>query len=116
MTMKEVKNNDAELCGKTLITELDEKIERYARVSHYVLITGERGTGKTTIAKKLHEQSPRAKKEFVNLNCASLTPELLESELFGYEKGAFTGATAAKMGLFEIASGGFQSASLLGQR
>ena len=106
MTMKEIKNGDAGLCGKTLMTELDEKIERYARVSHYVLITGERGTGKTTIAKRLHEKGARAKKEFVNLNCASLTPELLESELFGYEKGAFTGATAPKMGLFEIASGG----------
>lgn len=103
---KEMKNSDAGLCGKTLMAELDEKIERYARVSHYVLITGERGTGKTTIARRLHEQSARAKKEFVNLNCAALTPELLESELFGYEKGAFTGATAPKLGLFEIASGG----------
>ena len=103
---KEMKNDDAEICGRTLMAELNEKIERYARVSHYVLITGERGTGKTTIAKKLHEQSSRAKKEFVNLNCAALTPELLESELFGYEKGAFTGATAPKLGLFEIASGG----------
>jgi len=88
------------------ILEMEEKISRYARVSHYVLITGERGTGKTTIAKRLHEQSARAKKEFINLNCANLTQELLESELFGYEKGAFTGATAPKMGLFEIANGG----------
>lgn len=103
---KEAKNERAELRGKTLITELEEKIERYARVSHYVLITGERGTGKTTLAKKLHERSARACKEFVNLNCASLTAELLEAELFGYEKGAFTGATAPKAGLFEIASGG----------
>ncbi len=70
------------------------------------MITGERGTGKTTIAKRLHEQSPRSKREFVNLNCASLTGELLESELFGYEKGVFTGATAPKAGLFEAASGG----------
>ncbi len=92
--------------GKQLLSELEEKINRYARVSHYILITGERGTGKTTIAKQIHRQSPRAKKEFVNLNCASLTPELLESELFGYEKGAFTGAVAPKAGLFEIASGG----------
>ncbi len=92
--------------GKQLLSELEEKVNRYARVSHYVLITGERGTGKTTIAKQIHRQSARAKKEFVNLNCASLTPELLESELFGYEKGAFTGAAAPKAGLFEIASGG----------
>jgi transcriptional regulator with PAS, ATPase and Fis domain len=75
-------------------------------VPHYVLITGERGTGKTTIARKLHEKSTRNQREFVNLNCASLTQELLESELFGYEKGAFTGASAPKAGLFEIAGGG----------
>lgn len=92
--------------GNRLQNELDEKINRYARVSHYVLITGERGTGKTTIAKEIHCLSNRNKKEFVNLNCASLSAELLESELFGYEKGAFTGANAAKIGLFEIASGG----------
>ncbi len=97
---------NADRRGTQLISELEKKIERYAKVPHYVLITGERGTGKTTIAKRLHEQSPRAKKEFVNLNCASLTAELLESELFGYEKGAFTGANAPKMGLFEIANGG----------
>lgn len=92
--------------GAQLISELEEKIERYSRVPHYVLITGERGTGKTTIAGRLHQQSARASREFVNLNCASLTGELLEAELFGYEKGAFTGATAPKAGLFEIASGG----------
>lgn len=104
--IKQAKNERPELCGETLTAELEEKIERFARVSHYVLITGERGTGKTTVARRLHEQSERAKKEFVNLNCAALTPELLEAELFGYEKGAFTGAAAAKAGLFEIASGG----------
>jgi len=92
--------------GALLVAELEEKINRYARVPYYVLITGQRGTGKTTIARKLHEASPRASKEFINLNCASLTQELLESELFGYEKGAFTGATAPKAGLFEIANGG----------
>ena len=92
--------------GAQLMAELEEKIVRYARVSHYILITGERGSGKTTIAKRLHEQSGRAKKEFINLNCANLNKELLESELFGYEKGAFTGATAPKAGLFEIANGG----------
>lgn len=89
-----------------VIRELDAKIVRYSRVAHYVLITGERGTGKTTIAKRLHDLSPRSGKQFINLNCASLSQELLESELFGYEKGAFTGAAAAKTGLFESASGG----------
>ncbi len=95
-----------EKIGADLLSELEEKILRYSKVPHYVLITGERGTGKTTIAKRLHKESARANREFVNLNCASLTQELLEAELFGYEKGAFTGATAPKAGLFEIASGG----------
>jgi transcriptional regulator with PAS, ATPase and Fis domain len=85
---------------------LEERIALYARVPHYVLITGERGTGKTTIARKLHEQSSRSKRDFVSVNCASFTSELLESELFGYEKGAFTGAVSAKAGLFENSGGG----------
>lgn len=85
---------------------LEEKIALYARVPHYVLITGERGTGKTTIARKLHNLSPRSKREFVGVNCASFTSELLETELFGYEKGAFTGAVSAKAGLFETSGGG----------
>ncbi len=85
---------------------IDEKIVRYAQVPHYVLITGERGTGKTTIARRLHELGPRSKREFVSVNCASFNSELLESELFGYERGAFTGAIAPKAGLFEAAQGG----------
>ena len=104
--MKNFNGENLNANGNKLILELEEKIERYARVPHYVLITGERGTGKTTIARKLHEKSPRKQREFVNLNCASLSQELLESELFGYEKGAFTGAAAPKAGLFEIANGG----------
>ena len=92
--------------SNTALSILDEKIALYARVPHYVLITGERGTGKTTIARKLHEQSSRSKREFVSVNCASFTSELLESELFGYEKGAFTGAASAKAGLFETSGGG----------
>ncbi len=98
-------NNNRET-DQCLVSQLAEKIKRYARVPHYVLITGERGTGKTTVARQIHEQSARAKKEFVNLNCASLTENLLEAELFGYEKGAFTGAAAPKAGLFEVAGGG----------
>lgn len=85
---------------------LEEKIARFARVPHYVLITGERGTGKTTIAKKLHESGLRSKGDFISVNCASFTADLLESELFGYEKGAFTGAGSPKAGLFEAAVGG----------
>lgn len=83
-----------------------QKIERYARVGHHVLLTGERGTGKTTIAREIHERSPRRSKQFVSLNCATLKEELVEAELFGYEKGAFTGASQMKAGLFEAGSGG----------
>jgi len=83
-----------------------EKIERYARAQHHVLLTGERGTGKTTIARQIHDKSSRRHKQFVSLNCATLKEELVEAELFGYEKGAFTGANCAKAGLFEIGSGG----------
>lgn len=85
---------------------LNQKIERYARVNHHVLLTGERGTGKTTIARQIHDKSARRKKQFVSLNCATLKEELVEAELFGYEKGAFTGANQTKAGLFETGSGG----------
>lgn len=89
-----------------LSATLEERIIRFAAVPHYVLITGERGTGKTTIARRLHELSIRSRREFISVNCASFTSELLESELFGYERGAFTGATAPKAGLFETCNGG----------
>jgi len=71
-----------------------------------VLIQGETGSGKEVIARELHMNSPRAKKSFVKLNCAALPAELVESELFGYERGAFTGAFQRKPGIFEAANGG----------
>jgi len=71
-----------------------------------VCLLGETGTGKTHTARLIHEFSPRSKEPFVAVNCAELTPSIIESELFGYEKGAFTGATASKEGKFEAASGG----------
>ena len=86
--------------------ELTLEISRAARSNHSVLIKGESGTGKTTAATMIHEQSARSTKPFVDLNCAALPEALLESELFGYEKGAFTGAGATKKGLFESAEGG----------
>jgi transcriptional regulator with PAS, ATPase and Fis domain len=92
--------------GNSKIEALNQKIERYARVGHHVLLTGERGTGKTTIARQIHDKSTRRKKPFVSLNCATLQAELVEAELFGYEKGAFTGANCTKAGLFETGSGG----------
>jgi two-component system response regulator AtoC len=71
-----------------------------------VLIQGETGSGKEMIARELHAHSPRAKKPFFKLNCAALPSELVESELFGYERGAFTGAFQRKPGMFEMADGG----------
>jgi two-component system response regulator AtoC len=71
-----------------------------------VLIQGETGSGKEVIARELHAQSPRANKPFLKLNCAALPSELVESELFGYERGAFTGAFQKKAGMFEMADGG----------
>ncbi len=91
---------------KAKVAAQAEKIERYARTNHHVLLTGERGTGKTTIARQIHDKSSRRHKQFVSLNCATLKEELVEAELFGYEKGAFTGATCARAGLFEVGSGG----------
>ena len=71
-----------------------------------VLIQGETGTGKEVVARELHARSPRADKLFLKLNCAALPSELVESELFGYERGAFTGAVQKKIGMFEMADGG----------
>jgi len=81
-------------------------IEKVADTPSTVLITGESGTGKELIARALHQNSSRANKPFVSVNCAAIPPDLLESELFGYEKGAFTGAVTSKPGRFELADGG----------
>ena len=81
-------------------------VERVAPARSTVLVTGESGTGKELIAKAIHEASPRADNPFVVVNCSNIPSELLESELFGHTRGAFTGAVAAKKGLFEVADGG----------
>ena len=81
-------------------------VERVAPARSTVLIQGESGTGKELVAKAIHEASPRAEKPFVAVNCSNIPSELLESELFGHTKGAFTGAVASKKGLFEVADTG----------
>ncbi len=86
--------------------EVYQLIDRAADTPSTVLITGESGTGKELIARALHEHSSRKDKAFIRVNCAALPPELIESELFGYEKGAFTGAVTSKPGRFELADGG----------
>ncbi|MEQ1762510.1 MAG: sigma-54 dependent transcriptional regulator [Pyrinomonadaceae bacterium] len=81
-------------------------VERVAPARSTVLIQGESGTGKELVAKAIHEASPRADKPFVAVNCSNIPSELLESELFGHTRGAFTGAVASKKGLFEVADTG----------
>src|SRR3954452_24228676 len=88
------------------IQQVYEQVAQVARTTTTVLIRGESGTGKEMIAHAIHYNSPRAKKAFVKVSCAALPGSLIESELFGYEKGAFTGAHALKKGRFELAEGG----------
>ena len=83
-----------------------ELIRQISPSNATVLITGKSGTGKELVARAIHQQSPRKNKPFIPIHCASLSPSLLESELFGHEKGSFTGAIAQKKGKFEIADGG----------
>ena len=96
-----------EIIGRSdLMQEVFRLVEQVAPARSTVLITGESGTGKELIAKAIHESSPRASRPFVTVNSSNIPSELLESELFGHTRGAFTGAVAAKKGLFEVADGG----------
>jgi DNA-binding NtrC family response regulator len=97
----------SEIFGDTpVMREVREKIARVAPTAATVLITGETGTGKELVARAIHRQSPRTAKPFLAANCAAFTETLLESELFGHERGAFTGADRSRLGLFEAAHEG----------
>ncbi len=96
-----------EILGESARVQAVQKmIARVAPTQARVLITGENGTGKELVARNLHERSSRWKEAFVEVNCAAIPRELIESELFGHEKGAFTGAATARKGRFEAAHGG----------
>ena len=96
-----------ELIGSsTAMRMLKNQIDRLAPIDETVLIVGESGTGKELVARALHRQSPRAAQPLVGLNCPALSPSLMESELFGHEKGAFTGAESRRVGRFELAQHG----------
>ena len=103
----ESKTHLQDIVGKSpVMLEVYKLVARVAGSTATVLVVGESGTGKELVARAIHTHSPRAGAPFVPVNCTALTESLLESELFGHAKGAFTGAVAAKRGLFEAANGG----------
>lgn len=105
--LKQKVTHEYELTGNSeSIMELKETISLVAPTNAWILIMGENGTGKELVARSLHKQSKRANKPFVEVNCAAIPEELIESELFGHEKGAFTGATEKKRGKFDLAHEG----------
>lgn len=111
--VKENKLIRKELYGSTeiignspAIQGIKKLISKVANSNSRVLITGENGTGKELVARAVHDQSERASKKFIDVNCAAIPSDLLESELFGHEKGAFTGASGQRIGKFEQADGG----------
>ncbi len=96
-----------EMIGESpVLRSLFAQLEKVAPTNGRVLISGESGTGKELIARAIHRLSPRAEQPFVKVNCAAIPAELIESELFGYERGAFTGAQGRKKGMFELANAG----------
>ncbi len=100
-------HNFDEIVGRsTALVSVLQRVSKVAGTDSTVLITGETGTGKELVARAIHSASPRRAKPLIKLNCAALPTNLVESELFGHEKGAFTGATARKPGRFELADGG----------
>ena len=105
--LKQKISQDYELTGNSVpITELKEMISIVAPTNAWILIMGENGTGKELVARSIHRQSKRVFKPFVEVNCAAIPEDLIESELFGHEKGSFTGATEKKRGKFDLAHEG----------
>jgi two-component system nitrogen regulation response regulator NtrX len=105
--LRETIESRYEIVGRSFgIRALLDRIEKVAATPARVLITGENGTGKELVARAIHRQSTRAKKPFVEVNCAAIPGELIESELFGHMKGSFTGAVSDRAGKFEQADGG----------
>jgi len=92
--------------ASTALSTVLARVAKVAPTDSTVLITGETGTGKELVARAIHKRSRRAQRAFVSVNCAALAPSLISSELFGHEKGAFTGATQRRIGRFELANGG----------
>ncbi len=106
-SLRELALGDHEMTGTSPpMAKLKEQIKLVAPTSASVLITGENGTGKELVARSIHFSSLRRDKSFIEVNCAAIPEELIESELFGHEKGAFTGAVAQKKGKFDLADGG----------
>ncbi len=105
-TMEDIDRNKQLIGQSPTMRPVIEKIQRLAQSSATVLITGESGVGKEVIARAIHAASPRSAAPFLAVNCAALSPTLLESELFGHEKGSFTGADRTRKGRFELADGG----------
>jgi two-component system nitrogen regulation response regulator NtrX len=101
-----LRRNIALVGDSTEMVSMKQMIARIASTHSWVLVTGENGTGKELVAQNIHYLSPRAGKPFVEVNCAAIPEDLIESELFGYEKGAFTGADKTKKGKFDHAHGG----------
>ena len=105
--LKKVVSRQNEMVGESApMMEVRDMIEKVAPTGARVLITGENGTGKELVAKQLHELSPRKYGPFIEVNCAAIPAELIESQLFGHEKGSFTSAIKQKKGDFELANGG----------
>jgi two-component system nitrogen regulation response regulator NtrX len=103
---KQVQKNRMLVGESSAMKQIQELIRRVAPTTGSVLITGENGTGKELVAQSVHALSSRFNKPFVEVNCAAIPEELIESELFGHEKGAFTGATQLRRGKFDLANGG----------